>query len=70
MGDTVHSASVVGAWILYLVLVAIGCWDLWCLSRGRSADTVSAIIRDWAAHYPILPFIAGLLAGHLFFQGR
>lgn len=45
-------------------LVVVGLWDMYAHASGQ--ETVSAVISDWSKSFPELPFIAGLLGGHLF----
>ncbi len=51
---------------LLLVVVLAGLWDIWVISMGRQADTVSAVLHQWSLQFPILPLIVGLLLGHIF----
>lgn len=38
------------------------------LSNDRPGDTISEIVWKAAAHRPLVPFAAGLLCGHFFWQ--
>lgn len=44
----------------------IAAWDVYAVYGPGPRYTVSAQIRDWASEWPVLPFLLGLLAGHLF----
>lgn len=58
--------------ILFLSVVSmlIAAYDIWAvLYRGRM-DTISAAIWQLSTQQPIIPFAAGFLAGHLFWQGK
>lgn len=56
-----------------LVFVLVGVWDVVQMARDNGQGTVSSILRQWSADYPILPFVfgllIGLLSGHLFWPG-
>lgn len=52
--------------MLFSLAFVIGVWDIWAVYHDRGQDTVSNILGLWAAQLPILPFMLGLLAGHLF----
>lgn len=51
---------------LIIVLAACGLWDVSAIFGGRKMETVSALIQQWSVRWPVLPFVAGLLSGHLF----
>lgn len=51
---------------LLIVLGAIATWDIYAAFGPGWEYTVSALLGSWAARYPMLPFAAGILAGHLF----
>jgi len=63
---TVHWPPVVLAVALHLVIGAIGAWDIWAIARGNYRDTVSNLIGEWGATFPIMPLIVGIVIGHLF----
>lgn len=48
-------------------LVAVGVFDLYAIFAARDEETVSQVIYQWAQRWPIIPFLAGMIAGHLFF---
>ena len=54
------------------VLVAIGLllgWEAWTLANRRVGDTISESV--WrASRRPLIPFLAGLVAGHFFWQAQ
>lgn len=49
------------------LLAMIGVYDAWALLSNRGAPTVSDVVKSLSAGYPIVPFLAGFLAGHLWF---
>lgn len=64
------NVSITLAIALSLILFAAGIWDAYAAYIGRSDVTVSHIIQQWAFSFPILPFLLGLLVGHLFWPIR
>jgi hypothetical protein len=58
--------SEIVALFLLVNLALIGVYDVFAYWRIGHHATVSAVIREWAASWPAMPFLAGLLAGHLF----
>ncbi len=59
-------AGRIGAMVLALCFVLIGFWDLYAgLYYGPTA-TVSAFLLSVARRHPILPYLIGILTGHLF----
>jgi hypothetical protein len=52
---------------LLVTLGVVGIYDLVALGSGGRWPTVSVRMQVWSREYPLLPFAAGLLIGHLFF---
>ena len=52
-------------WAFWIVSIAVtfAIAEGWALKTGKR--TLSASVWTWSAHFPLLPFIAGLLAGGL-----
>lgn len=61
-----ETGRIVTIWFMALALVASLIYDLWAGTAYGSQATISAIVLDVSRQYPILPFAAGVLAGHLF----
>lgn len=59
---------------ILLILVAIlilGAWDIYAAANAIDGDTISEIILEAALRSPIIPFVSGVVCGHLFWpQGR
>ena len=54
-------------WIL-AVAVALGtAFDVWAAFNKRKGDTFTEVIRVFAKR-PIVPFVFGIVAGHLFWN--
>lgn len=53
-----------------LIHLMIGSWDLWCVAQGRVSDTVSRVIWEACTSFPILPFMLGIIVGHLLWPQR
>lgn len=52
-----------------LVLIAVGliAWDAYAaFGTAGAGDTISEVLLSWARAHPILPFLGGVLCGHLF----
>lgn len=50
----------------YLIAV----WDLAALIGGGVPGTISRVILDWSHDWPVVPFLFGVLAGHLFWPQK
>lgn len=48
-----------------LVLAAVWLFDVVALFNGRSSETVSATLREWSLNHPVVPFLGGVLTGHI-----
>lgn len=56
-------------WALFLLAIAVGLYDLYVQTvRGDDGVTVSQYIAAISMRHPIVPFLFGLLAGHLFWR--
>jgi hypothetical protein len=44
-----------------------GIYDFVVALRGETEATISKTVWDASTKYPIIPFLAGMLAAHLFF---
>lgn len=62
------STAHLGTVLLALIFVVIGIWDIYCLMVGKDQETVSALIWIYSTRFPVIPFFAGFLCGHLFFR--
>jgi len=52
------------------ILAAVWLFDLYAGVSQTPAQTVSATILDWSRKWPMLPFAAGCLIGHLFWPSQ
>lgn len=55
---------------LLATLFVAGCWDVWAVAEGTPQLTVSNLIGEWSAQFPVLPLSIGVLLGHLFWPRR
>ena len=56
---------------LLLAMIAIlGLWDVFAVSNNVAGDTISSIVLGTAHKYPIIPFILGIVMGHLFWPNK
>jgi hypothetical protein len=55
-------------WALGLALLYAGGIDIMVAWGDFGAKTVSENVRELAAKYPIIPYLIGLLCGHLFWR--
>lgn len=53
-------------WAFFVVIVAVGAVDLYLALYAGPGATITEYIRRVSHQYPIIPFAAGVLAGHLF----
>ena len=62
----VMAGMTVTGYIVLAIAVAITAIDVVLFIRGGTSLTISAVIIAWSKQYPILPFLFGILMGHLF----
>jgi len=48
------------------IVAMVAIFDIFMMINSGNNVTISSIICEYAANYPIIPFIFGLIAGHLF----
>lgn len=58
------------ALFLLTVLFVVGVYDVLAALKEPPAVTVSFYLQVWSAKWPFLPFMAGFVAGHLWFPLR
>lgn len=56
------------AWLIALVGLLI--FEGWTVLNSIPNDTLSEAVWDVAQDYPLVPFLAGVLCGHFFWQRR
>lgn len=56
-------------WIGAGIVAVVAAIDLWLLRKGE-ANTISARIARLSVRWPIIPFVLGVLAGHLVWPNR
>jgi hypothetical protein len=49
-----------------IVLAFAGAYDVWAAMHWGYPATITAVVREFSVRWPLIPFAAGLLAGHLF----
>lgn len=54
------------AWTITAVAVGLIVYDVWVCIKYGSASTISWVTWTTCRKYPIIPFAAGILCGHLF----
>jgi len=59
-----YNTSFRTTWILIVVTVFLAAWDVYC--RKFPGGTISEVMLTGARSHPVLPFLCGVLGGHLF----
>lgn len=55
--------------LVLVFLVSIMCillFDVWAWAVHGQKATASTLIHDWGREWPLLPFLVGMVIGHLF----
>jgi hypothetical protein len=52
-------------WILLAVIAIVGAWDWWLATHPPEGDTISEVALSTARRHPLLPFVLGVIIGHL-----
>lgn len=53
---------------IHMLVMMVVVYDIWALTYHDETWTVTYIIQDWSRDHPVLPFITGMVMGHLFFS--
>jgi hypothetical protein len=51
---------------MLFLAVAIGIWDIYATATEQPEAMVSRLLYSWSILYPILPFMIGVVIGHVF----
>ena len=62
------STRLVTAIILIVVSVALIVWDIYAAITPVHGDTISEVLWTATTQHPVIPFLFGMLMGHLFWQ--
>lgn len=54
--------------ILLALAGGIGAYEVWALTTKEKGDTISEITWDVTSEYPLVPFLAGVVVGHFWWQ--
>lgn len=57
-------------YFIVITLVIVFGYDLWLLSSGGLKATISWSLYELSYEAPIVPFLFGVVCGHLFWQMR
>jgi hypothetical protein len=49
-------------------IVILGGWDIVVAANSQSGDTISEIVLEASLRRPIIPFLAGVVSGHLWWS--
>ncbi len=54
--------------LLWVGLACLALYELLAALRAMPGAPISELVWRWATCRPIVPFVAGMVAGHLFWQ--
>lgn len=52
--------------LLSIAIVVLGGWDIYVAVNDANGDTISEIVLAASVQRPIIPFVLGVICGHLF----
>jgi len=56
--------------ILVTVSVVLIAWDVWAYYGGGGEATISVVVLGFAQDHPSVPFLLGVIAGHVLWPLR
>ena len=54
--------------MLIFIAFTIAIWDAFLIYKGHTQSTFSVVLYESARKWPVIPFVAGFLCGHIFWQ--
>lgn len=54
--------------IIMLTVVAILGYDVYAIIKGGTEASISSVVITFAYKFPLMPFLVGVLCGHLFWR--
>lgn len=51
---------------IFIMIFLIGAYDVFVIMQAGSSASISHKLLNWSMEFPMVPFIAGVLVGHLF----
>ena len=60
-----RKATTAFIWIGLLIAAA---YDVFAIAKGGVESSISHLIIEWSYKYPIFTYMAGVIAGHLFWR--
>ena len=54
--------------IIFIGIIALGIWDLFCVFFSVDTSTVSQVMVDIGVTNPFVVFVMGMCIGHFFFR--
>jgi len=55
-------------WVMLVAAVVVLGWDVYVTVNDVKGDTISELLRTWAWKWPTIPFVCGVVLGHLFWN--
>jgi hypothetical protein len=52
--------------LIFAAIVLLGGWDIYVASNNVPGDTISEVILAASLNRPVIPFVSGVVCGHLF----
>lgn len=52
--------------LILAAIVILGGWNIYAAANAQSGDTISEIVLSASLRRPIIPFVVGVVCGHLF----
>lgn len=63
--SSLETGRLVLALTVFALLILCGIWDAIAIYKQQPALTVSSLVRFWCSNWAMIPFLLGVLIGHL-----
>lgn len=54
--------------IICFIVFVVAAWDAFLMLKGHNDATFSVVLYRAAREFPVIPFVFGVLCGHIFWQ--
>ena len=66
LGGRMSAYRSITKWLIIVTVVVWIAWDVVAYLAGGVDSTISVVILLWSREAPIIPFLTGVVCGHLF----
>lgn len=58
------------SWVIAAVAIGLAVFDYYAFKNPATGDTLSEVLLVWSMKHPAVPYLFGVISGHLFWPQR